>query len=41
MGRFAESAEVANAALWLASDLGLTTTGEVVHVDSGYSILGI
>jgi len=32
--------EVANAALYLCSDLGSATTGEILHVDGGYSILG-
>jgi enoyl-[acyl-carrier protein] reductase I len=33
--------DVANSALYLCSDLGAGVTGEVVHVDSGYSILGM
>ena len=32
---------VAGAALWLASDLSLTTTGEVVHVDAGFHVVGL
>ena len=32
---------VAGCALWLLSDLGLTTTGEVVHVDSGFHVVGL
>ena len=32
---------VAGAALWLCSDLGLSTTGEVVHVDAGFHIMGL
>jgi enoyl-[acyl-carrier protein] reductase I len=32
---------VAGAALWLLSDLGLSTTGEVVHVDAGFHIMGL
>lgn len=32
---------VAGAALWLASDLGRSTTGEVVHVDAGFHIMGL
>jgi enoyl-[acyl-carrier protein] reductase I len=32
---------VAGAALWLLSDLGLTTTGEVVHVDAGFHVVGL
>lgn len=32
---------VAGAALWLLSDLGRSTTGEVVHVDSGFHMIGL
>jgi enoyl-[acyl-carrier protein] reductase I len=32
---------VAGAALWLASDLGRSTTGEVVHVDAGFHMMGM
>lgn len=32
---------VAGCALWLLSDLGLTTTGEVVHVDAGFHVVGL
>lgn len=32
--------DIANAALFLCSDLGAGVTGEIVHVDSGYNILG-
>ena len=32
---------VAGAALWLASDLGASTTGEVVHVDGGFHVVGL
>jgi enoyl-[acyl-carrier protein] reductase I len=32
---------VAGCALWLLSDLGLSTTGEVVHVDAGFHIMGL
>ena len=31
---------VAGAALWLLSDLGRSTTGELVHVDAGFHIMG-
>jgi enoyl-[acyl-carrier protein] reductase I len=31
---------VGGAALWLLSDLGRSTTGEVVHVDAGFHIMG-
>lgn len=33
--------DVANAALYLLSDMSLGVTGEVLHVDSGYNILGM
>lgn len=33
--------DVGNTALWLASDLGSAVTGEVIHVDAGYNILGL
>lgn len=33
--------EVANAALYLLSDLSTGVTGEVLHVDAGYNILGM
>ena len=33
--------EVANAALYLCSDLGGGVTGEVVHVDAGYHVVGM
>ena len=32
---------VAGAALWLLSDLGRSTTGEVVHVDAGFHMVGL
>ena len=31
---------VAGCSLWLLSDLGLSTTGEVIHVDAGFHIMG-
>ena len=34
-------AEAGNAALFLLSDLGSGVTGEVVHVDAGYHVLGM
>ena len=33
--------EVANSALYLCSDLGSGVTGEVLHVDAGYNIVGM
>ena len=33
--------EIGGAALFLLSDLGKGTTGEVVHVDSGYHVVGM
>jgi len=32
---------VAGCALWLCSDLGLSTTGEVIHVDAGFHMMGM
>ena len=32
---------IAGAALWLLSDLGRSTTGEVVHVDAGFHMIGL
>jgi enoyl-[acyl-carrier protein] reductase I len=32
---------VGGAALWLLSDLGRSTTGEVVHVDAGFHMIGL
>lgn len=32
---------VAGCALWLLSDLGASTTGEVVHVDAGFHMIGM
>jgi enoyl-[acyl-carrier protein] reductase I len=33
--------DVGNTAIWLASDLSKMVTGEVIHVDAGYHILGL
>jgi enoyl-[acyl-carrier protein] reductase I len=33
--------DVGNVAVWLASDWASMITGEVVHVDAGYNILGL
>ena len=32
---------VAGCALWLLSDLGFSTTGEIVHVDAGFHMMGL
>jgi enoyl-[acyl-carrier protein] reductase I len=32
---------VAGAAVWLASDLSRQVTGETIHVDGGFNILGV
>jgi enoyl-[acyl-carrier protein] reductase I len=32
---------VAGCALWLLSALGASTTGEVVHVDAGFHMMGL
>lgn len=39
--RLVSQDEVGNAALWLASDLSSAVTGETLHVDAGYNILGM
>ncbi len=39
--RNADPAEVADAALFLASDLGRGVTGNVLYVDAGYQIMGM
>lgn len=41
LGRNISQEEVGKAALFLLSDLGSGVTGEVVHVDGGYNIMGI
>ena len=41
MGRNITHDEVAKAALFLASDLSSGITGEILHVDTGYHIMGI
>lgn len=33
--------DVGNTALWLGSDLSSAVTGEIIHVDAGYNILGL
>jgi enoyl-[acyl-carrier protein] reductase I len=33
--------DVGRTALYLASDLSSAVTGEVVHVDGGFSIMGV
>ncbi len=33
--------EIGGAALFLLSDLGKGTTGEIIHVDAGYNIVGM
>ena len=41
LGRNITHDEVAKAALFLSSDLSSGITGEIVHVDTGYNIMGI
>ncbi|MBW7957895.1 MAG: enoyl-ACP reductase [Deltaproteobacteria bacterium] len=41
MKRNVTQADVAGTALYLISDLSSGVTGEIIHVDSGYSIMGI
>ena len=39
--RNVEGSDLGNAALYLCSDLGRSVTGEVLHVDGGYNIMGM
>ncbi len=39
--RNVEAAEVAGAALYLASDLSSGVTGEITYVDAGYNVMGL
>ncbi len=39
--RLVTQEDVGNTAVWLASDLGSAVTGEIIHVDAGYNILGL
>ena len=39
--RPAETADVADAALYLCSDMGRGVTGEILHVDGGYNVVGM
>ena len=41
MGRNITHDEVANTALFLCSDMSSGITGEVLHVDTGYNVMGI
>ena len=41
MGRNITHQEVANTALFLCSDMSTGITGEVIHVDTGYHVMGI
>lgn len=41
MGRNITPGEVAKTALYLCSDLSSGVTGEIIHVDTGYNIMGI
>ncbi len=41
LGRNVEPADLANAGLYLLSDLSSGITGEVLHVDCGYNIVGL
>ncbi len=40
LGRLVNQEEIGNAALFLCSNLGSAVTGEIMHVDCGYSIMG-
>ena len=41
LGRNVEQAEVAGAAVYLASDLSSGVTGEITFVDAGYNVVGL
>ena len=41
MGRNITAEEVAKTALYLCSDLASGVTGEILHVDTGYNVMGI
>ncbi len=41
LGRCVTLDEIGGAALFLLSELGQGTTGEIIHVDSGYNIVGM
>lgn len=41
LGRNVEQAEVAGAAVYLASDLSTGVTGEITFVDCGYNVIGL
>ena len=41
MGRNITADEVAKTALYLCSDLSSGVTGEILHVDTGYNVMGI
>ncbi len=41
LGRCVTLDEIGGAALFLLSDLGSGTTGEIIHVDSGYNVVGM
>ena len=40
-GRNINISDVGGAALFLLSELGSGTTGEILHVDSGYHVVGM
>ena len=39
--RVGDPMDIGHVAVWLASDAGSFTSGEVIHVDGGYHVLGM
>ncbi|MEO0563144.1 MAG: enoyl-ACP reductase [Chloroflexota bacterium] len=41
MRRLVDQTEVGQTAVWLASDYSSAVTGEIIHVDAGYNVMGM
>ncbi|PJF21201.1 MAG: enoyl-[acyl-carrier-protein] reductase FabI, partial [Phototrophicales bacterium] len=41
LGKLVSQQDIGDAAVWLASDWSKLVTGEIIHVDAGYNILGL